>query len=77
MIDRKEFAAARNAGLEKRQQTRVAGRTQCHLTNDQGIRCTAEIADPLAHRGLCIKHLAQVIEYVTTIQQRIAERNAS
>jgi hypothetical protein len=73
MNDRTPFIDARTHGLQKRQQTRVAGRTQCHLTNDQGVRCTAEIADPLADHGLCIKHLAHLIEYVTHVQQRIAQ----
>lgn len=71
MNDRTTFISARTAGLAKRQQTRIAGRTQCHLTNDQGMRCTAEIADPLADHGLCIKHLANLIEYVTHLQQRL------
>lgn len=71
------FTEARTAGLAKRQQNRIAGRTQCHLTNDQGIRCTAEIADPLQDHGLCTKHLAELIEYVVHVQQRIAQRSAS
>ena len=76
-VDRAEFKTARDAGLQQRHQTRVAGKTQCHLTNDLGVRCTAEIADPLQHRGLCVKHLAELMQYVTQLQQRIAERTAS
>lgn len=75
--DRAEFKRNRDHGLEKRQATRVAGRTQCHLTNDVGIRCTAEIADPLQHKGLCVKHLAELMAYVAQLQARIAERTKS
>lgn len=77
MTDRTAFIVARDKGLAKRQQTRIAGKTQCHLTNDQGVRCSAEIADPLQHRGLCTKHLAEILQYVTHLQARLTQGAAS
>jgi len=75
--ERTEFKPARDAGLAKRQATRVAGRNQCHYCNDKGDRCTAEVADPLAEVALCTKHLARVVEYVVHLQARLTNRSAS
>jgi hypothetical protein len=75
--DRAEFQTRRDAGLGKRQQTRIAGRNQCHYCSHSGDRCTAEVADPLAEVALCTKHLARVVEYVTHLQARLANRSAS
>lgn len=71
---RAAFAAARDKGLAKRQAARIIGKNQCHYCNDQGNRCSAEVADPLAEVALCTKHLARVVEYVHHIQARIISR---
>lgn len=58
--------------------TRPVGKSQCHICDDLGVRCTAEVADPLQHRGMCSKHLAEAMQYVIQLQARIAQReNAS
>jgi len=75
--DREAFAAARDAGLAKRHETRIAGINQCHYCGHKGERCTAEVADPLADVLLCIKHTADVLRYAVQVQQRITQGRAS
>lgn len=54
--------------------TRIEGKRQCHMCNDQGERCTAEVLDPLAEVLLCAKHTARVLEYAVWVKTRITER---
>lgn len=75
--ERASFEAARSAGLAKRQAARIIGKNQCHYCNDQGNRCSAEVADPLAQVALCTKHLARVVEYVHHIQARINSKETT
>lgn len=57
--------------MEVRVSTRPAGKTQCHITNNQGIRCTGEVMDPMAEIGMCTRHTAALLEYAVRIKARI------
>lgn len=55
----------------------IAGSRQCHLCDDKGNRCTAEVVDAEVEHGLCIKHTAAMLAYIIHVQERIAAQTGA